>query len=898
MYFWCFIELAVNEMVPPVPPRYKRKKMNTSEDSKNTHIRKNTCGTNSSDNMKPPPRRKVKGTNKLKEQSEIGEGLKQNYKTTLEHINGIDKETVDKTVNTNLNSSFIIAKNSSTANFQELLEPKRTIQSNYEKEIIENNFKNSVEVVTNCKISVDCRNILENQISNITEDRVLDIPLEIANTSSPSCIENNYLSLDVSEVVEYNKLDTNLSEKSATIVGVFYKPEYFSQNIESKGQFTDNALSNNFGICSNDINKDIMSVTIAEPNKVDKIYVKESEENDSGVYFSDTKSPPHKGTHLKTCCLPKNNEGHESKSSCLELDRQFFNPVPANDSDTIDNKTSEDLGPPSYEKMLDYFEAQTVNTFREEMCNQFSLYTGGFQKENTEQNWLSSEDYLSTPKKSFSEYLKNMLETGDNTDSLITLDPLSIVCDNSSGSVSGNTRENEGFEENVFDILSGNLREDEQMEENETDTIDGNPLPKACFCQSSLTSYNETSELADSNNVDRSIDMNIVNNDYIRVTHSEVKNEINVNTSQITGSIDDVFNTKESTNVVLKSCKTLVTDENSKYLDIAYVSNDIGQNSIYPNCIPSPTIKHGAVISLIEYFENIQKQESDEFNYNSDEDLDIMLECEGEIDTKSIESSLDALYINEDIIINNEREFESTIGANVISHSDCVTNDKRADDELIINETLSCFKSEYSPAQCISQMECFTTKGTTDMSRFNNYKIYEGDFKEVIQNCSFDTFNSSLMFLNNVDSPFEDQTMPENISIEVGRDIEFDNHSVTHNQLKTESNFTSEVDNKLFNYVDLKEIHVSLEEDKIISDEREICFGKTNKTITNIQHSNPTNRAINDSGDMASLISKSTRIPIVVLNDDYSSNQIGSLELHPSDCAAMDRENLGKKKLL
>lgn len=884
--------------------------MITSEDSTKTCIKQNTFETDQP--VRPPPRRKDRFQNskditnmisplKIEKQNdnifEKGEKLNKNYKNKsvkdVEYKANIRK-TAAKPADENVTESKHLF---GTEKYQELLKTNTNGFSKYKE--VEQLKEDCLEVNANSKTSEDYRNVLynlknqqSNIIENITEDRVLDIPLEVDYLSRSISIEKNSLSLGITEALEYNRACDKLLEKPATIVGVFYKPEYCSLNVEDKEnhEFTDNGRSNKFGICSkeNDINKKVTSELIIGSKKGNKICIKDSEEIDSGVYFSDSKSPPHKQNYFEIA-------EQESRSSYLNYDCQFYKSVSCNNSDTIDNKSSGDLGPPSYETMLDYFEAQTVKTFHKEISSQFSLYSGEFQKENTVRDWLNSEDCLSKQRKRFSEYLRNMLELSDSPGSLSPY-PLSVV------------------DEDNVDSVSDIARETEILEKN----IDRNPILEACLNQSSLTNDNEYSKLADSNNVDSVVNMNIVYNTPVN-NHSDIvtqnkitninyslkDNDDSDNENQETGSID-VFNTKASNNVLINVCETSGFIKESNYLEIACLTSDIEKsNNVNPRFALSPSIKHGAVISLIAYFENIQKQENADFNYDSDEDFESSYEFQGNFETNSITVSLDSLQANEEHTVKNEREFESTDNFNDVVFDCCPDNQKSSGDTFIINS--NCEMSEPNCSKYQGNhlpWDGFTTKDKTVFGKNKHCQTPGSNFKEITQNCCFETLESSLTILENVDSSHKDQLTNENECIETSKNIACDNH-ITVNQPKTErSNSNNKNNSEIQNTtdVDLEEINILFENDETTSEDHQNYFDKPDKTIESIESAEMkyADKEFKTGGETrtiqaASQVSKPTRIPIVILTDDIGSSHVGSLELHPSDFVAMEIENLGKK---
>ncbi|XP_054266593.1 uncharacterized protein LOC128988879 isoform X1 [Macrosteles quadrilineatus] len=515
-----------SEMHPPVPaPRYKRKLI-TNEDSKHSPNTENTM------EVLPPPRRKRKPQkiDKTFPNKHLETNLKHDYHT----LEGVQIISDDK-------------EKSPTAG-------KMFLETHFDM----NNSKDSnIECSNTSEMTDAFREIVDSSIlKHFINNRVLDIPLGKEENFSFICDEESTQNISV-DPNEENRVNSSLTENSATIVGVFYKPEYTLMNQLDR----DNPINHNISgdsdpiVWSSFFNQE-KNVPANDSERNFQINKKDSEEDDSGVYFSDTKSPPCKTNDAE---IKQKSVNEDDLSSNLPSSKPFT----SNDRDTFDNNQS-DLGPNMYNQVLDSFEAHTVSAFREEVTGRLSM-CGEISKSQAVESWLDNGGYVSKKKvinSNFSDYLRNMLEVEESERSLSPY-PLSTVDESS-------------------DVSERGAEEDESVTQ------------EACAVPHNLSETHENRNVESSDKyLTSSVDTNvvhIVNSKCTEVTPCKLISKSVMESSKGIESIDTTFSI----------CK-LTSENNLNH-------NYFFKEASLPESV-SPSIEHGAVNKLISFFETIHTED-------------------------------------------------------------------------------------------------------------------------------------------------------------------------------------------------------------------------------------------------------------------------------------------------
>lgn len=597
--------MSTGETIPPVPaPRYKRKLI-ANEDSRIILNNQDTCVNEKTVIIVPPPRRKSKDHCIVNINTISTVPSKQNSYSS-------DKETQAN------HESITLANSFSNTNFKtkDIVIANQKIDSELEGDHAKSGFHKLVNI-EDCDIIHSISNS-GSEISPIlgeprechifdstAENRVLGTTLEHISTSrTNSCSQKQFDQyLAIKEGGEENRVKCNSSENSATIVGVFYKTEFCLKHGELINEETLFSQPQNKELCSTNLlsskvdygNKNAALVPLGEFKKTSsKNMIKDSEENDSGVYFSDTKSPPHVDKVLQPTLITdelKNNMD-------VDCDIAFYKAFPYNAGDTIDNSTSEESSPQNYEMMLDYFEGQTVKLFREQVASQLQLSNKEINKKKAMGNWLQMEEEgVEKRENSLSLYLKGMLENENNRESLSPC-PLSTV-----------------DEDENFDTISVEIKESKIGE----DVYEKKSVPETCTVPIRLENTNNNIILVPSN--DCVGDINHVNICPVN-THCNVnldKHSVNV--------IDCISKTKQNEMSSLREKLSIISDgfdtislSNKQICNLSKVTDEIPDSNCHwhydstlfvenTHLSSLPSAQTGnAVTSLIAYFENTQKE--------------------------------------------------------------------------------------------------------------------------------------------------------------------------------------------------------------------------------------------------------------------------------------------------
>uniref|UniRef100_A0A1B6L9I1 PDZ domain-containing protein n=1 Tax=Graphocephala atropunctata TaxID=36148 RepID=A0A1B6L9I1_9HEMI len=942
----------IGDLNPPVPaPRYKRKLI-TTEDSKHTSIMQNTSVNEQTVNLMPPPRRKNKPqtyqqintllftledieSSIFQKDIEKGNRVKRlldcsaatEKKNTFSNPNHTVWKDVDifeesDSHTDNLFLKEIVVKGIELASEAEELQEDSQVEKHLELDkvimALDNITSNEPEEYVAFEES-RASHIFENCI----EDRVLDNPLETAEDSPrTSSVEQETQNYIEDEDSEENRVFSSFSENSATIVGVFYKPEYSSLGELSRealaSQTTRSELDSVFRLSSrvDDGNKTAIIVPMCGSKKENNnIITKDSEEDDSGVYFSDTKSPSHRGINLETK-VPDVEE--DSKATNTENELDLHKTFSCNNGDTFDNKTTEDLGPQNYRKMLDQFEAQTVNAFHEKIVTSLSLNGEEINKNKVVEDWLDSGEYLSKKKNSsFSQYLKNMLEPESSAGSPSPY-PLSML-----------------DEDDRSDNFSDDLRGSKEVEE----VVNRNSSLQASTVSSSFTHTHESRSVAPSNNIGFIVDMNNVNNhnvnnDCIKVT-SDNSEFISSSDKFITNKADFEFSREQSyfdPALINSDCNVLPEQgfdlqtfvpqlvkleddsDDDDYNNNEEQDNEFNRNTTSRVVLCSPATqnailfpnfnKHGVVNSLVAYFEAINRQEvesiyengcspeeelenaskqrcSDNLDfgeYNKLEKLNLLnsLSLDKEpTDMNSTGSVFEDLAKNEDVLekqemMNDQFNVEED-NVNTVASS---PTRKSAESEGMLQDSLGFSAAdkkikyiaglsfedfqETVGTVCDQEIQGATCDMTSDMLNVD-YKM------AIVEKCGEEQKWPIVTVSDEIaDKSFlTESTSPEafiydnnvEISFEVQNEEEINNQSCLDEEFHNFSDILSD---------DIRKCSESLECD---NDSEENDMGETEKI-------DPT----------ASCLFKPTRIPVIVLSEtDVRLSPVGSIELHPTE---------------
>lgn len=392
-----------------------------------------------------------------------------------------------------------------------------------------------------------------------------------------------------------NDISKDVTVMSATIVDILYKPNHndiicstspkctFLKENSFHSLITEDKLdplvkySPVFNVSVTD-NNNVPKVSSSKKNKIN-VTLKDTEENDSGVYFSDTKSSPEnmKPSWRNTCPekynIDSDTPGISIPSKCLR------------NSDSSDNNQTENLGPQSFIdnkfcQILDSFEAQTVCAFREDILNQFEVSESLYEKHQAVENWLHIGIHKSVKRNGLSEYLKCMLQT-EESDDASSLQCLSAV-----------------EEDNRSDDNIGSKVAEETV--------------KTINVYRDIDKNVDTTSIGDSQTVDFIVESNnnvFVNNLFVNndVYNSQCLDRLDI----IVDSVEDNVVCNESkmfetgcTDIYSNFSENLIESHLEAVSDDMYLSYD--ESNINIKALNSPRIEIGTVKSLINIFENIQ----------------------------------------------------------------------------------------------------------------------------------------------------------------------------------------------------------------------------------------------------------------------------------------------------
>lgn len=598
--------MSTGESIPPVPaPRYKRKLI-ANEDSRVVLNDQDTCVNEKTVIIVPPPRRKNKDHCIVNINTITVVPSKQNsYSSVKETQANHESITLANSFsNTSFKTKDIVIANQKTDSELEGDHAKSCFHKlvNIEDCDIIHSISNSGSKIApivgeprECHI-FDIRPTAENRVLGTTLDNISNSRIY---SSSQKQIDQ-YLAMN--EDGEKNRVKCNSSENSATIVGVFYKTEFGLKHGELINEETLFSQSQNKELCSthslsskvNNGNKNAALVPLGEYKKTSsKNTIKDSEENDSGVYFSDTKSPPHVDKVLQPTLI--NDE--LNRTSNVDCDIAFYKAFPCNAGDTIDNNSAEESSPQNYQMMLDYFEGQTVKSFREQIASQLQLSNKEISKERFMGSCLEMEEEgVEKRENSLSLYLKSMLEDENNREFMSPY-PLSTV------------DEDEMVDTVSVDIKKSPIRED---------VYEKKSVPETFIVPIRLENLNNNRTLVPSN--DFVGDINHVNicpvNTHCNVNYD--KHNVNV--------IDYTSKTKHEGSSLRENLSTISVDFDSISLSNKQVCNPPKVSDEMPdsNChwhydsnlfventhlSSLPSAQPGnAVTSLIAFFENTIKE--------------------------------------------------------------------------------------------------------------------------------------------------------------------------------------------------------------------------------------------------------------------------------------------------
>lgn len=860
--------------MPPVPARRTKRKMMTTEDSRplNTGMNEQTIF------IMPPPRRKHKPQTSqlnLSTSSDQRENVFPTEDNRVTHVlnnesassnRGMsssptltactEKDLVEKSrLPTEEQTDHKVCSELKTSNVESDLEILVHVDGTDDS--LEGVDKSSAVLTPNHKSCVES-NIFEMFIDN----RVLELPLVADHYGSVS------EKLDLNKGLE-SEIKTSIPENSATIVGVFYKPEYslLSEVNEKKSVMQISSLDTESRLWQSstlDCSEKVTSAGLGEEskkteNKVlegNKDGIKESEENDSGVYFSDTKSPPFRESYFDQEDVADKEDKLIANLPPYSSSQYLFT---CNDRDTHDNKTIEDSGSKSYRNMLDDFEGQTVKALREEVTSLFSVCNGEVSKTQVVEDWLDGGKYLLEKKsnKNFSEYLKTMLYTESQRDSLSPY-PLSTV-----------------DEDDRSDVVSEDLQESRLKE-----GVIRNGLSGASFTKPiSSLDYIESSESSSNNN--RPID--VVNNINVYYVNTECK----VTTSK----------SKPVDRAVKNNLKGLQTEPNGQegQVETSPFISEVTNNTVTPienvlfrnhnldlivskSLTPASAVKQGAVTSLIAYFENIKNQEfepsySDEScSVKEDESMNDPEENEG-IDAIPTRGYIDSSE-NVDQMSENEgkRDCDEYMCCSPVATQLC--QDHCLNERDTDSKGLTTFKDLREDKD--QQLFLFQEQPEIE----NSESVVNGEFEHTNKEIHTIITNNTTCTIDLCDvQTFRDEESVNEENYEDNKDEHLENRASSLFEDTFCSNELIDNDEKQLDgtsTVDLKDTDYLTKVEAIVPTTSNV----TKEEIVNNEDSLPA--------------FKPTMIPVVVLTEaDCKTNLIGSIELHSSLQDADD--NAGKK---
>lgn len=451
--------MSTGETIPPVPaPRYKRKLI-ANEDSRFVLNDQDTCVNEKTVIIVPPPRRKNKDHCIVNINTTSIVPSKHNSYSLVKETQANDDITLANSFsNTTFKTKDIVITNQKTDSELEGDHAKSCFHKlvNIGDCDIIHRISNSGSKITPILGEPREYHIFDSRPT--AENRVLGTTIENISTSriysSSQKQFDQYLA--IKEDGEKNRVKCNPSENSATIVGVFYKTEFGLKHGELINEETLFSQPQNKELCSthllsSKVNYGNKNAALSEYKKTSsKNMIKDSEENDSGVYFSDTKSPPHVDKLLQSTLI---NDELKINTDIM-CDIAFYKAFPCNSGDTIDNNTLEESAPQNYQMMLDYFEGQTVKSFREQIASQFQLSNKEINKERAVESWLQMEEEgVDKRDSSLSMYLKRMLENENNRESLSPY-PLSTVDEDEMVDTSSVEIKESKIREDVYEMKS------------------------------------------------------------------------------------------------------------------------------------------------------------------------------------------------------------------------------------------------------------------------------------------------------------------------------------------------------------------------------------------------------------------------------------------------------------
>lgn len=725
--------LSIGERIPPVAaPRYKRKLI-TKEDSKTVSINQDTCVNEKTVvSIVPPPRRKNKICSITNTIPIVPSKQNHYFSVNERQANHNSVSLGNSFSNTSFKTKDLVISNQK--NYSDLVEDN--VMSCFHK-LVNIEDCDILDNISNCRSKMSP--ILgeprgSHIFDNAADNRVLGTTLE--NTSKSSINSSSQKQFDQNfaekEDREKNRVKCNMSENSATIVGVFYKPEFTLKHEELMNEEILFSHSKNKELCSTYLlsSKINYGNKTAAPVPLDEyqqrtILVKDPEENDSGVYFSDTKSPPHVDK------LPKSTFVNEELNSSPDVDCNitFYKDFPSNAGDTIDNNTSEESGTQNYQMMLDYFEGQTVKSFREQIASQLQLSSEGINKEKAVDSRFQIEKDVSEKRESsLSVYLKSMLES----ESLSSY-PLSTV---DKGDRS--------------DFLIEEFEESKMVE----DLLEKKSVPDTCTVPVRLEiPNNNNSTLAPNNHVDIVVDINDVNILPVNID-CNVNFDKNVYATDCTSNTqkNEISSLKEQFGLLYNDIYTM-TLSNDQSCNLSKVSNesiDINHHShynselcvenIHISSIPS-TQPCNAVTSLIEFFENSRKEPFILNDYDS-------LQSEEEIDNEDKFES-----VKKDTVVQGSLEFNCMNYSNNITTENCVEKINQKDQGVKKEDIMSRAKVIECP-DAVCKVEMLSVEDTPTVNE--NSSLSESK-----------TIHTYLK-LDNSDYSIENVTVPMSLTTKKG----------------------------------------------------------------------------------------------------------------------------------
>lgn len=860
-------------MTPPVPARRSKRKMMTTEDSR-------TLNTGVSDQtvfIMPPPRRKHKPQTSQPNPSTSSDQHENVFPKQIEEDNRVTHVLNSETASSNkgmyssptltacAENDFVEKSRLPTEELtdHQVCSELKTLnfESNLEISVDVDDTDNSLEHIEESgeDLTLNHKSCVESNIFEMfIDNRVLELPLVADNHES------------VGEKLDCNKeedsgIKTSIPENSATIVGVFYKSEYSSLGNENKSDLHLLSLDVESMLWQNSTVDCSVKATLAvleeESKQIEnKVLIKESEENDSGVYFSDTKSPSFKESYFDHGDLADKEDKSFANPPLYSSSQYPF--TCNNDRDTHDNKNIEDSGSKSYRNVLDDFEGQTVKALREEVTSLFSVSNGELSKTQVVKDWLDSGKYSLEMKnnsnRNFTEYLKTMLNTESQRDSLSPY-PLSTV-----------------DEDDRSDVLSEDLRESRLKE-----GVVRNVLPGASFTKPiSSLDHIESSDSSLNNN--RPIGV-IVDNVNVYCVNTECKEVTSSKSEHVDSTVNNNLKSlqaDQNVHVEIGQYTSKLTDDTVTSVKNILIRNRNLDLLVNKSPTPASAIKQGAVTSLIAYFEQIKNQEY-EPSY-SDESFSV----------KEGDSINDPDEDDESEAISTRDYIESFENSEQVSENEIVEDNYES---FVFVEDVSCSSvPQNSQNHCLNQIcSDFKDSSTTevlqeeeDQRSFSFQEQMEKKIPQSVVNCEFELTQKETHNLTKVTTvtkrSLKDDASTNEANFEDNKD---------HQPENTASDL---FDDEFCGY------EISNGDEEQLADTSIVDF-EDSDYLTKVEAIVPTNSNVTKEEIVNNVDSlpafKPTMIPVVVLSEpDLETNLIGSIELHPSLQFAKD--DAGKDKSL